>query len=102
MTVMPPGGTKLVELPDVDRRMAALAAKEHCVGSTDIRIGGDVIHRVWKCPAKHAIELYKIVGGGHTWPGEDPASAPGLGHVSSTVDATDVMLDFFSQHQTQR
>lgn len=99
------GGTVVgIELgvPDVDTRMAEMAGKEHCSGSTDTEISTDVVHRVWDCPPGSALELYKVLGGGHTWPGEDPAGASGLGVVTQSIDATQLMLDFFDSHTSNR
>jgi polyhydroxybutyrate depolymerase len=102
---MPYAGNTVVGIPlgvpSVDTRMAELADKEGCTGSKTVKIGSDVEHTVWKCPGKNAVELYKVLGGGHTWPGEDPPPE-GLGHVTKTIDATEVMLDFFAKHRATR
>ncbi len=47
-----------------------------------------------------AVELYRVVGGGHTWPGSefDVAIADIVGPVTMTIDANEVMWDFFQAH----
>ena len=49
------------------------------------------------CRDGHAVELYTIEGGGHTWPGGPPAGAS-VGRVSREVDATELIWAFFAQH----
>jgi polyhydroxybutyrate depolymerase len=44
------------------------------------------------------IQLYKLVGGGHTWPGgSDITSGLGTGKLVTSVDASQTMWDFFRQ-----
>ena len=49
--------------------------------------------------------LYKTVGGGHWWPGNDFTDpdhvAPWLVDTIQEIDATDLMWDFFEQHPKQ-
>lgn len=54
-----------------------------CVSYPECRDGADTV-------------LCTIDGGGHTWPGGLPV--PGLGKTSSSLDATNTMLDFFEAH----
>jgi polyhydroxybutyrate depolymerase len=67
--------------------------------TTESAIGADVTLIVHDCPAGGATELYRLEGGGHTWPGGpqiDPAL--GVGAVNTTVDASSTMWEFFRQH----
>jgi polyhydroxybutyrate depolymerase len=72
----------------------------------------------WSCPAGYGMELYTIKGGGHTWPGVttyvDPSTTrrdgPSgteqspydietiVGHQTTEIVATELMLDFFDEH----
>lgn len=49
----------------------------------------------WSAPGRLPVVLYRILGGGHGWPG-GPQYAPRLliGRISKTFDATGVALDF--------
>jgi polyhydroxybutyrate depolymerase len=47
------------------------------------------------CAAGTTVELYVVVGGGHTWPGAFPV--PLLGPTTDEINATDIILDAFSQ-----
>lgn len=44
------------------------------------------------------IHLYRIEGGGHTWPGRIPQLEK-LGPSTTTISANDLIWDFFSQHK---
>lgn len=47
-----------------------------------------------------AVQLYRIEGGGHTWPGSDfdVAIEDIVGPVTMSIDANEVMWDFFREH----
>jgi polyhydroxybutyrate depolymerase len=49
---------------------------------------------------KHNTEvvLYKIAGGGHTWPGHS-SPIKKLGVTTMNIDANDIMWDFFKRHR---
>lgn len=86
-------------VPDVDSRLEEVAGKVGCEAPTDEQVTDDVVHRTWSCAEGEALELYKVLAGGHTWPGQDPAGAgPNLGRVTQSIDATELMLDFFERH----
>jgi polyhydroxybutyrate depolymerase len=79
----------------------------------------DARHLTWPCNGGMALELWAIIGGGHTWPGVttyvdpntarkkpngSPAGSPyGLPalvkHQTTDVIATTLMLDFFDTHR---
>ncbi|MFC1737276.1 phospholipase, partial [Candidatus Hydrogenedentota bacterium] len=43
--------------------------------------------------------LYRVVGGGHSWPGDDnPLSEDLFGRTSQDIDATEVVWEFFKEH----
>jgi polyhydroxybutyrate depolymerase len=84
-----------LDIPAVEDRAADFAARQGCDPTPmSAPIGDDVIHTIWTCPEGAAMELYKVIGGGHTWPGTsiDP-------NASQTIDSTTLILDFFDQHQ---
>ncbi len=43
------------------------------------------------------VELDKIEGGGHTWPG-GPVPFPALGTTTLDISANDLIWEFFEQH----
>jgi polyhydroxybutyrate depolymerase len=77
--------------------MADWARLDHCRSRpTKKRIGSQVKRRQWtQCSHDTAVDLYTIVGGGHTWPGADPKTALGL--TTQQVSATKEILGFFGQ-----
>ena len=48
----------------------------------------------WRAPGGVAVELLSIIGGAHVWPG--PAQSPGSPDAS--VDASELIADFFIRH----
>lgn len=60
-------------------------------------IGSDVQRSTWPhCQAGTSVILYTVLGGGHAWPGADPAKNPT--HTTQHVNATTLTLDFFRRH----
>jgi polyhydroxybutyrate depolymerase len=82
-------------IPAVEDRTAEFAAKEGCTaGPAGTSVAADVVHIVWECPEGKAAEIYKVLDGGHAWPGA-AVSTPGW---TQSIDASDVILDFFDAH----
>jgi len=60
-------------------------------------IGTDVVEFAWTgCTQHENVTHYRILGAGHTWPGELVDSGPGS--ATQTIKATQVIWDFFSAH----
>ena len=49
--------------------------------------------RYGACNAGAGVELYSIVGGGHTWPGRGSSNA--LGQSTGDIDASELIAEFF-------
>jgi polyhydroxybutyrate depolymerase len=61
-------------------------------------IEDDVTHHVWEgCDEGVGVELYTIIGGGHTWPGAALVIGP-PDQTTDTIDATQLALDWFEAH----
>jgi polyhydroxybutyrate depolymerase len=84
----------------VDDAVAAWAAFDGCrANASTTPVAADVQHLVWPgCPGGRAVELYRIIGGGHTWPGGIPVAPGRLGATTESISATQLMLDFFDAH----
>lgn len=88
----------------------AVAAKYGCAGQPTVTTldpdpdpgtGGAIEKAVWDCDATGtAAESYVLHGGGHSWPGSEFFSwiAPIVGTTASSLDATEVIWQFFSEH----
>lgn len=53
------------------------------------------------CQQNAAVDLYVVEGGGHTWPGADPASFPNA-VVTQEISANELMWTFFRNPQLSR
>lgn len=86
-------------LPGTLSNVAAWAESGGCDPEPDdSSIGDDVrLRRFAGCDDGIGVELYTIVGGGHTWPGAEIALGdPSL--TTQTIDATELSLDWFDAH----
>lgn len=73
-------------------------ARDRCPDSSAVRVTGAVTHTVWSpCAGGTAVELYRIEGGGHAWPGGQRMSVV-LDAPSTSLDATNVAWEFFERH----
>jgi polyhydroxybutyrate depolymerase len=71
---------------------------DRCPDTPAVTTSGVVTHSVWSsCADGTALELYKIQGGGHAWPGGQ-RMARFLDAPSNAIDATQVAWDFFAAH----
>jgi polyhydroxybutyrate depolymerase len=85
--------TPRFDLPGVDAVMEAFVGVNGVTAPpTESRLGVDVVHRVDARAPR--LELFTVLGGGHTWPGSADTVRL-LGATTHTVDATAVMLDRF-------
>lgn len=63
---------------------------------------GPITRITWDCSnVDAAAEFYRIDGGGHSWPGSEFFGLIGavVGPTASSIDATDIIWDFFTEHQ---
>lgn len=82
------------------------AARNGCASSpsseqlpdADPSDGTTVTHVRWlDCAAD--VELVRVDGGGHTWPGGDPyLGESSVGRVSHDINGSELILDFFDAH----
>jgi polyhydroxybutyrate depolymerase len=89
--------------PSAQATVEAWAAHDGCRPPATTTPAPDVRLERWTaCTARAGVELYAVIGGGHTWPGGPAASdVPALarlGPVTHSISATDLMLAFFRDH----
>lgn len=84
-------------LPDVPTWARGWADRNDCGPVPDRQpIAGDVVRDRWfGCGGDVEVELYTIERGPHAWPGSD---RPGLFPPTQSIDATDLMWEFFGAH----
>lgn len=85
-----------VGLTGVEVNMPAWARNAGCSEDKVVeRIEPDVEHWTYRgCPEGAGVELYSVEHGGHTWPGS-PIELP---KTTQTIDATEIILDWFDDH----
>jgi polyhydroxybutyrate depolymerase len=87
--------------PSVPQVMAAWASRDGCGTSpTMSSVAPDVTRLTFSCPPGVAVELYRVEGGGHAWPGSkfSASIASVIGPTTMSVSADAVMWDFFQAH----
>jgi polyhydroxybutyrate depolymerase len=58
----------------------------------------DIQHEVWtRCTESTAVELYTILGGGHSWPGGQ-SGRPEADQPAQTISASQLIWEFFAAH----
>jgi polyhydroxybutyrate depolymerase len=88
--------------PTVAQQAATWARRNGCSSpGTSTTVTGDTTRLRWSCPHHADVELYRIAGGGHTWPGSQVLAATGssaLGRTTLTISADALMWEFFVAH----
>jgi polyhydroxybutyrate depolymerase len=89
------GGRKFMP---VEEGIDLWAGLDDCPAQAQETQEGNLIHRVYApCQQDSAVELYKIVGGEHAWPGGEAVSEQ-VGVPTEEIDATSLMWAFFEGH----
>ena len=88
-----------VPFPVVPQWMKAWAARNHCTqgfeGAQTVEISSvSYTH----CDQNAEVVFYTITGGGHSWPGGEPLPTWIVGETSLSINATDLMWNFFVLH----
>jgi polyhydroxybutyrate depolymerase len=87
--------------PSVPAVIEAWARRNDCTGSArETTIAADVTELSYRCPAGAEVELYRVQGGGHSWPGSGFSKqiASVVGPTTDSISADQVMWDFFRAH----
>jgi polyhydroxybutyrate depolymerase len=92
-------GADLPPIPDV---MATWAHLDGCAATppAESMVASDVTLLRFDCPDGHEVELYRIDGGGHTWPGSQFSAsiASIVGPTTMSISANDLIWAFFQAH----
>ena len=97
------GGTSWVApdvFPNIPAWTAKWAARNGCQPNlVESVIAADVTRIEYpNCVDAAAVVLYRVEGGGHTWPGGKPMPSWFVGRTSTSIDATAVLWQFFREH----
>jgi polyhydroxybutyrate depolymerase len=80
------------------------AHRNQCApAAVETSVAPDVTRREYvHCADDASVVLYRIRGGGHTWPGGQRLPEWFVGKTSNSIDATSVMWSFFRAHPLRR
>jgi polyhydroxybutyrate depolymerase len=87
--------------PSIPDATTAWAKRNGCrPNPTDKTVASDVTLISYACPADATVELYRVTGGGHAWPGStvDRSISKIVGRVTFSISANDIMWAFFVAH----
>jgi polyhydroxybutyrate depolymerase len=90
-----------VKGPTIPEITASWAARNGCDPTpTESTIASDVTLLSFPCPPGAEVELYRVDGGGHAWPGSDFSEkiAAAVGFTTRSIVATDLIWEFFADH----
>ncbi len=74
-------------------------AANRCPDAPTSESFADIVHESYKdCAGGTSVELYKIIGGGHAWPGNSGPSRAGGDAPTQTISATQLIWEFFAAH----
>jgi len=85
------------EVKPVSFAVDSWKAFDKCATGGTTTTQGVVTHSMWPCADGTVLELYKIEGGGHSWPGGQRMLRI-LDVPSDALNATQVAWDFFAAH----
>jgi polyhydroxybutyrate depolymerase len=86
--------------PSIPAWTAKWARRNRCEANPAESLVAEHIARIeyTSCAGGAAVVLYRVQGGGHTWPGGKPLPEWFVGSTSNGVDATGRMWEFFREH----
>jgi polyhydroxybutyrate depolymerase len=92
-----------IQVQAAEVAIAEWAALDGCTATpTSTVVASDVTELAFAaCASGLDVRLYRVEGGGHAWPGA-PVDVARLGVTTHSVDATQLMLDFFAAHTRSR
>ena len=92
--------------PSVPDIVAGWAKRNGCADAapTTENVAPDVDVIAFDCPADADVELVRVTGGGHSWPGSAFAKniESIVGHTTDSISATEKMWEFFEAHPLVR
>jgi polyhydroxybutyrate depolymerase len=97
-----PKGAVEVDGPSIPDITAAWAKRDGC-GADDrtVEVTADVDRITWPCPKGVQVDLYRVEGGGHSWPGSPLADVIQgvVGKTTTTVSANALIWNFFQSYR---
>jgi polyhydroxybutyrate depolymerase len=93
-----------VQFPDISVWSERWALRNKCAAEpVESDPAAGVSRSAWlDCESDAPVILYTIHDGGHTWPGGMPLPEWFLGRTTDSIDATELMWQFFEEHPLSR
>ena len=91
--------------PSVPDVLRSWARRNGCTGqASEKHIAADVTELSFACPAGADVELFRVEGGGHSWPGSafSKQIEAVVGPTTDSISADEVMWTFFQAHPLTR
>jgi polyhydroxybutyrate depolymerase len=95
------GGKLVARSASMPKITAAWAKRNGCAAKPKERsVASDVTLVSYRCPQRADVELYRIDGSGHTWPGSEFSRQIefAVGPTTFSINANEVMWSFFEAH----
>ncbi len=101
-TTLGKAGVTGAGIPPVPEVVAGWATLDGCTSAppAETTVAADVTLLTYQCPKGNEVELYRIEGGGHTWPGSQftASIANIVGPTTMSISADELIWDFFQAH----
>ncbi len=101
---MPSNGDGPETLLSIPGNAAAWAHRDNCTAEPKrTQVAPDVGRIAYTCPGGADVQLYSLTNGGHVWPGStniffNQLMRPMVGDNTMSINATEMMWDFFQRH----
>ena len=87
-----------VDFASVQKSVGFWTQFDGCNPQSQTNSFDDIQHEVWTgCAGSTSVELYTILGGGHSWPG-GAGGWPGSDQPTQTISASQLIWEFFAAH----
>ena len=99
------GGRAVARSAPTEKVAAAWAKRNKCATKAkETRVAPDVTAARYRCARRADVQLYRIEGGGHTWPGSEFSRAieSAVGPTTFSISADEIMWQFFGAHPRPR
>ena len=95
------GAQRPAKGPSIPQKTAAWAERNGCAPKVQqTTVTADVTLLSYSCPKGADVELYRVTGGGHTWPGSKFSQQIEsiVGPTTMSISANELMWKFFQAH----
>jgi polyhydroxybutyrate depolymerase len=90
-----------VDFDSVRDTIGFWVSADECSAEAQMESFADIRHETWTgCAGSTVVELYTVIGGGHSWPGSQ-AGLAGSAQPTMTISASQLIWDFFAAHPKQ-